>query len=116
MRFTPVFDRICLLSFVMATLSVLTCTTLVGAQVSAPNAADLVKGVITNELNDRVERRKWMYTVEKHENRQDLTEVQVETPSGPLKRLLAINCQPIDSARRHSVRICRRRVTASMVS
>jgi hypothetical protein len=76
------------------------CATCVRAQASSPVAADLIKAVVANELNDRVERRKWMYTIKKREGKQSLTEVQIETSSGPLQRLLAIDGQPIDSGHR----------------
>jgi hypothetical protein len=70
------------------------------AQSSPPGAADLVKVVVANELTDRVELRRWMYTVEKHEGKQTLTEVQVETGAGPFERLLAIDGRAIDPSRR----------------
>jgi hypothetical protein len=70
------------------------------AQGSPPGAADLVKVVVAKELTDRVELRRWMYTIEKREGQQTLTEVQVETGEGPFERLLRIDGRPIDPGRR----------------
>jgi len=70
------------------------------AQSSPPGAAELVKVVVANELTDRVELRRWMYTIEKREGQQTLTEVQVETAEGPFQRLLRIDGRPIDPSRR----------------
>jgi hypothetical protein len=69
------------------------------AQSVAPVAGDLVKTVIATELTDRLELRRWMYTIERQEGSQTLTEVQVETNDGPLQRLLAIDGRPIDPSR-----------------
>jgi hypothetical protein len=70
------------------------------AQTSAPPAAELVKAVVANELADRVERRKWMYLIEKQDGSQTLTEEQIETKDGPLYRLLAVDGRPLDAAER----------------
>jgi hypothetical protein len=70
------------------------------AQSAPPGAADLVRIVVWNELTDRVELRRWMYTIEKREGQQTLTEVQVETGEGPFERLLRIDGKPIDPSRR----------------
>ena len=69
-------------------------------QNSSPPAADLVNMVVANELADRVERRKWMYRIEKRDGKQTLTEEQVETKDGPLHRLLAIDGRPLDPDQR----------------
>jgi hypothetical protein len=69
------------------------------AQGAAPSAADLIRAVIANELTDRLELRRWMYTIEKRQGNQVLTEVQVETNDGPLWRLLAIDGRAIDLSR-----------------
>ena len=69
-------------------------------QNSSPPAADLVNVVVANELADRVERRKWMYRIEKRDGKQTLTEEQVETKDGPLHRLLAIDGRPLDPDQR----------------
>jgi hypothetical protein len=70
------------------------------AQNFPPPAADLVKVVVSNELADRVERRKWMYVIEKKDGKQTLTEEQVETQDGPIYRLLAIDGRPLDPGQR----------------
>jgi hypothetical protein len=69
------------------------------AQSPPPVAADLIKVIVANELTDRLELRRWMYSIEKHEGKQTLTEVQVETKDGPIERLVAIDGRPIDSSR-----------------
>jgi hypothetical protein len=63
-------------------------------------AAELVNVVVANELADRVERRKWMYVIEKQDGKQILTEEQVETGDGPLYRLLAIDGRPLQPDQR----------------
>ena len=100
MRVRAVAGRVWVQSLVIAVSAIVPCAKSARAQISPPVAADLIKAVVANELNDRVERRKWMYTIEKHEGKQNLMEVQVETSSGPLQRLLAIDGHPIDSAHR----------------
>ncbi|HXM20473.1 MAG TPA: hypothetical protein VN948_04305 [Terriglobales bacterium] len=70
------------------------------AQSSPPLAAELVNVVVANELADRVERRKWMYLIEKQDGKQTLMEEQVETKDGPLYRLIAIDGTPLDPAHR----------------
>jgi hypothetical protein len=70
------------------------------AQSSPLLAAELVNVVVANELADRVERRKWMYLIEKHDGKQTLTEEQVETKDGPLYRLVAIAGRPLDPGQR----------------
>jgi hypothetical protein len=72
------------------------CATPLPSQSSPPLAAQLVNVVVANELTDRAERRKWMYTIEKRDGKQILTEAQVETQYGPLDRLLAIDSRPLD--------------------
>ena len=58
-------------------------------------AAALVHEVVANELADRVQRRKWMYMIEKREGPHTLTEEQVDTQEGPVYRLLAIDGTPL---------------------
>jgi hypothetical protein len=70
------------------------------AQRAPPLAAELVNAVVANELADRVERRKWMYLIDKREGKQILTEQQVETNDGPLYRVLAIDGKPLDPKQR----------------
>jgi hypothetical protein len=85
----------------VAFLLAASCAALAPAQVALPPAApppvaDLVNVLVANELADRVERRKWMYVIEKRDGKQTLTEEQVETKDGPLHRLLAIDGRPLD--------------------
>jgi hypothetical protein len=70
------------------------------AQISPSAAAELVNVVVANELADRVEQRKWMYTIEKQDGKQTLTEEQVETRDGPLYRLVAIDGRPLEPNQR----------------
>jgi len=58
-------------------------------------APALINQVVANELADRVQRRKWMYTIEKREGPHTLTEEQVDTQEGPIYRLLAIDGTPL---------------------
>src|SRR5271157_278734 len=67
---------------------------------SAAPAGELINAVIANELRDRVQQRKWMYTIEKREGNQSLTEEQVETKTGPLYRVLALDGIPLTSDQR----------------
>ena len=69
-------------------------------QISPMSAAELMGQVVANELNDRTQQRKWMYTIAKREGKQTLTEEQVETRNGPLYRLRAINGIPLDPDQR----------------
>jgi hypothetical protein len=80
----------------VAFLLTVSCVALASAQHSPLTAAELVNVVVTNELADRVERRKWMYVIEKRDGKQTLTEEQVETKDGPLHRLLAVDGKPLD--------------------
>jgi hypothetical protein len=64
-------------------------------QGSVVPAGDLINAVVANELRDRVQLRKWMYGIEKREGKQSLTEEQVETPNGPLYRVLALDGIPL---------------------
>jgi hypothetical protein len=84
----------------VAFLLIVSCTTPASAQYGPLTAAELVNVVVTNELADRVEQRKWMYVIEKRDGNQSLTEEQVETKSGPLYRLLAIDGKPPDPGQR----------------
>ena len=68
---------------------------------NSPPAADLVNVVVATNLADRVERRKWMYRIEKRDGKQTLREEQVETKDGPLHRLLVIDGRPLDPDQRN---------------
>lgn len=61
------------------------------SEVPVVPASELIHAVTANELRDRVQQRKWMYVIEKREGKQTLTQEQVETKSGPVYRLLAID-------------------------
>jgi hypothetical protein len=69
------------------------------AQNSVP-AAELVARVVKNELEDRAHQYKWMYRMEKWDGSQTLTEKVVETKSGPLFRLVAIDGRPLNAEER----------------
>ena len=86
--------------FSVAFLLAVSSAALALGQNSSPPAADLVNVVVANELADRVERRKWMYRIEKRDGKQTLREEQVETKDGPLHRLLAIDGRPLDPDQR----------------
>jgi len=62
---------------------------------SVTPAGELINAVVANELRDRVQQRKWMYTIEKRDGNQSLTEEQVETRNGPLYRVLALDGTPL---------------------
>ena len=81
--------------FAGAFLLTVSCIAPVAAQSFPPLAADLVNVVVANELADRAEQRKWMYTIKKQDGKQILTEEQVETRNGPLYRLVAIDGRPL---------------------
>jgi hypothetical protein len=89
-------DPINLQRLAVAFLLAVSCAAPAPAQSSPPLAAELVNVVVANELADRVERRKWMYVIEKKDGKQTLTEEQAETKDGPLYRLLAIDGRPLD--------------------
>ena len=94
-------EQACITARVLvAFLLALTCAALTLGQGPQRPAAELVNVVVANELADRVERRKWMYRIEKRDGKQTLTEEQVETKDGPLHRLLAIDGRPLDSDQR----------------
>ena len=63
-------------------------------------AIDLINEVVANELADRVQQRKWMYSIDKREGKQTLTEEQVDTNEGPLYRVLAIDGAPLNADQR----------------
>jgi len=76
---------------------------------SVAPAGELINAVVANELRDRVQQRKWMYTIEKREGNQSLTEEQVETKNGPLYRVLALDGTPLtpDQRQQDNARIRR---------
>ena len=64
----------------------------------AQSAHDLVKDMVYNELQDRERKSFWQYRIEKTTGQLTLTEQQVETPEGPIFRILARNGKPLDAA------------------
>jgi len=100
MRNAKLRDPMKLPCFAVALLLTVSWTATTPAQSPPPLAAELVNVVVANELADRVERRKWMYMIEKQDGKQILTEEQVETRDGPLYRLLAIDGRPLEPAQR----------------
>jgi len=66
---------------------------------SAPSipAVELVRRVVSNELNDHARHGYWRYWVERRSQSGTRLEEQVETAQGPLTRLAASNGQPLDS-------------------
>ncbi len=81
-------------------VSVLSLVTGVIAQNSAQTAAQLIKDVVYNEMQDRLQERKYMYRVEKREPNQTVTSMQVETPTGPIYREIAVNGVPLNAEQR----------------
>jgi hypothetical protein len=61
-------------------------------------AHKLIKEVVYNELQDRVQESFWEYRVEKLIDHQNLTEEQVETRVGRVYRVIAKNGVPLDQA------------------
>lgn len=70
------------------------------AQNAAQSADQLIKDVVYNELQDRLQERKYMYRVEKREPNQTYTAMQIETASGPIYRLITINGAPLNAEQR----------------
>ena len=74
----------------------------VAGQAQAPtlSAAQLINMVVANELKDREQQRRWMYSIEKRDGTQTLREEQVETKDGPLYRVIAIDSVPLNAQKR----------------
>src|SRR5579871_5859185 len=66
---------------------------------SAPSVpiVDIVRQVVSNELNDHARHGYWRYWVERHSQSGTRLEEQIETAQGPLTRLAASNGQPLDN-------------------
>src|ERR1700730_9261961 len=64
---------------------------------SALQPAELIDDVVKNELTDRTQQHRWMYTIERRQGDQALTKEQVETQYGPLDRLVAIDGVPLNA-------------------
>src|SRR6202050_1576222 len=69
---------------------------------SVPNspvsANDLVRRVVTNELNFQDDRTNWMYRLEKEQYGKKQVEEIVETKEGSLSRLISINDRSLTAA------------------
>ncbi len=85
---------------IIAVVWVISAAALAQDHSSAAPAGELINAVVANELRDRVQQRKWMYTIEKREGNQSLTEEQVETKNGPVYRVLALGGIPLTSDQR----------------
>jgi hypothetical protein len=68
------------------------------AQSPAETPHDLVKDVVYNELQERLQISLWQYRVEKRVGSQTTTQQEVETRSGIVYRVLARQGQPLDPA------------------
>ena len=60
-------------------------------------AAQLVREVVYNELNDHQGHGYWRYWVERHSPKETRLEDQVETAEGPITRLALTNGQPLSA-------------------
>ncbi len=78
-------------------------------EIRSLSPADLVREVVTNELSDRLQQRKWLCLIDRREGTQTFTKQQVDTQDGPLYRLLAIEGVPLtpDQRQRDNARIDR---------
>ncbi|HEV2275391.1 MAG TPA: hypothetical protein VGR96_14565 [Acidobacteriaceae bacterium] len=73
-------------------------STSVRAESPAESAHDLVRDVIYNELRDRSVDSYWEYRVEKRVVHRRFAEEQIETPEGPVFRVLSRDGKPLDPA------------------
>ena len=94
---------------IIAVVWVISAAALAQDHSSAAPAGELINAVVANELRDRVQQRKWMYTIEKREGNQSLTEEQVETKNGPVYRVIASDGIPLtpDQRQQDNVRLGR---------
>jgi hypothetical protein len=89
-----------LLRLTLAAVLLLGLTAAAQDQAHLLSPADLVREVVTNELADRVQQRKWLCLIGKREGKQTVLKEQVDTQDGPLYRLLAIDGVPLDPGQR----------------
>jgi len=71
-----------------------------------PNAAtlnpeQLIRDTVYNELHDHEVHGYWQYTIQKKTANELMSLEQVETKSGPVQRLIAVNGEPLTAQRRH---------------
>jgi hypothetical protein len=64
-------------------------------------AGSLVREVIFNELSDHKQHGYWRYWVKRHTAAMETMLKQVETPQGPVSRVVAINGQPVNAEVQH---------------
>jgi len=62
----------------------------------ALSPGELISAVAANEMADRLLQWKWMYVIEKQDGMQTITKAQVDSTSGPLYRVLAIDGKPLN--------------------
>ena len=83
-------------------LIALATTTFAAAQSALElSPADLIKAVIRTELNSNAPDAEWKYVLEKEVDGKKETRQVVETRSGSLERLLAINGKPLTDSQQH---------------
>ncbi|MBZ5646976.1 MAG: hypothetical protein LAN37_07105 [Acidobacteriia bacterium] len=94
---------------IIAIVLVVSTAALAQGQSPVVPAGELIHAVVANELGDRVQQLKWMYVIEKRVGTQSLTEEQVETKSGPVYRVLAMDGIPLtpDQRQQDNARIGR---------
>src|ERR1700678_1375665 len=63
--------------------------------ISTMSANDLVRRVVTNELNFQDDHTNWMYRLEKEQYGKKQVEEIIETKEGSLSRLLSVNGLPL---------------------
>jgi hypothetical protein len=67
---------------------------------SPPSAAVLIHQMVANELADRTDPQPWIYLVNRREDGHYLTARELDTPAGPLYRLLTVDGSPLNPAQR----------------
>jgi hypothetical protein len=95
MHLDNLLDPMNLRRLIIAAVLVVSTVTPAQERSSVVPAGELIHAVVANELRDRVQLLKWMYVIEKREGKQSLTEEQVETPNGPVYRVLALDGIPL---------------------
>ena len=61
----------------------------------------LIRDTVYNELHDHEGHGYWQYTILKKTSKELVSVEQVETKSGPVQRLIAVNGEPLTPQRRH---------------
>jgi len=65
------------------------------------NPEQLIRDTVYNELHDHEGHGYWQYTIYKKTANELMSLEQVETKSGPVQRLIAVNGEPLTAQRRH---------------